>query len=118
METALASQHVARITEALRSSSGGGWVGHTQAALYWLADTNYLTHVKRALSTTLEHLNAPVLFLVVKELPKGAMVEKQVLLHTGRCELVDEDDQEISLQPRDPLFLQGPTQELYSPSLC
>jgi len=46
METALAYQHVARIISALKSHSGGGWVGHLQIALYWLADINHLLHVK------------------------------------------------------------------------
>ncbi|KAF9464425.1 hypothetical protein BDZ94DRAFT_1297190 [Collybia nuda] len=105
MEFALASQHIARITEAIRSGSGGGWVGHTQATLYWLADTNHLIQIKEALSIMPEYLSAPMLFLVVKELPKGAMIEKQVLQHTGRCTVVDEDE-EPSLQPRSPLFLQ------------
>jgi diphthine-ammonia ligase len=111
METALASQHVARVTEALRTNSGGGWVGHTQAAIYWLADTNNLIHVKRALHISAGRLDveSPTLFLVTKELPKDAMVEKQVLLHTGRCEIVDEDDGDVSLQTREPLYQQSIT---------
>ena len=48
---------------------------------------------------------SPTLFLVVKELPKNAVVEKQVFLHTGRCPV--EDDDEIILQNRAPLFEQG-----------
>lgn len=52
-------------------------------------------------------LDAPTLFLVVKALPKGALVEKQSLLHTGRCMITDGDDGEISLQPRKPMFEQS-----------
>lgn len=48
---------------------------------------------------------SPTLFLVSKELPKGAVVEKQVLLHTGRCPVVD--DGEMTLQKRVPSFEQG-----------
>jgi len=48
---------------------------------------------------------SPTLFLLSKELPKGAVVEKQVLLHTGRCLVVD-DDEDMTLQ-RVPLFEQG-----------
>jgi diphthine-ammonia ligase len=47
------------------------------------------------------------LFIVVKALPKGAMVEKQVILHTGRCEVIDEDDGEMSIQDRQPVYKQG-----------
>lgn len=49
--------------------------------------------------------SSPTLLLVSKELPKGAVVEKQVLLHTGRCPVVD--DGEMTLQKRVPLFEQG-----------
>ena len=35
--------------------------------------------------------NVPVLFVGVPELPKGALIEKQVLVHTGRCDLEDDD---------------------------
>lgn len=34
---------------------------------------------------------APTLFVAVPELPKGALVEKQVILHTGQCD-IEEDD--------------------------
>jgi hypothetical protein len=49
---------------------------------------------------------APVLFLVVKALPKDALVEKQVVLHTGRCLIPDSDD-EPSMQLRVPTFHKG-----------
>lgn len=47
-EMALASQHVARVTNVLRTNSGVNWVGHTQAALFWLADARDVAHVKEA----------------------------------------------------------------------
>lgn len=34
---------------------------------------------------------APMLFAVVPELPRGALIEKQVLVHTGQCEVEDDD---------------------------
>jgi diphthine-ammonia ligase len=49
---------------------------------------------------------APVLFLVVKALPKDALLEKQAVLHTGRCLIPDSDD-EPSMQLRVPTFHQG-----------
>lgn len=48
LETALASQHVSRITRALKTNSGGGWDGQTQGILYWLADRNDLDLIKAA----------------------------------------------------------------------
>ena len=36
-ETALSFQHVHRVVEALKNNSGGGWTGHMQGILYWLA---------------------------------------------------------------------------------
>ena len=50
LETALACQHVRRITEALKNNSGGGWQGHTQLALYWLQNFADLRHVKPAVA--------------------------------------------------------------------
>lgn len=35
------------------------------------------------------------------------MVEKQVVLHTGRCEVVDEDDGEMSIQDRAAVYKRG-----------
>ena len=47
-ETALACQHVHRVSEALKNNSGGGWQGHIQLALYWLQNFDDLKHVKAA----------------------------------------------------------------------
>jgi len=94
------------------NNSGGGWSGHTQANLYWLVNTDDLPHVKKAHEVYQKEnppLDAPTIFLVVKALPKGALVEKQSLLHTGRCMITDGDDGEISLQPRKPMFEQSHT---------
>jgi diphthine-ammonia ligase len=125
METALACQHVARVTDALKNNSGGGWVGYPQAALYWLADINHLPHVEHGHRRSsmvanfmvflfqsnkfyvqiLKEAHSPTLFVIIKALPKEALIEKQVFLHTGRCSIIDED--EISIQPREPIFEQG-----------
>lgn len=53
--------------------------------------------------------STPTLFLVVAHLPKNSLVEKQVLLHTGRVSLPDEDDGELVVQRRTPIFEQGTT---------
>lgn len=49
----------------------------------------------------------PALFVAVKSLPKDAIVEKQVLWHTGRCLIKEDDEDEPSLQFRVPVTDQG-----------
>lgn len=48
METALSFQAVERVKRAQQSSSGGGWVGHTQMVLYWLQYYKDLPLVQKA----------------------------------------------------------------------
>ena len=104
----LSCQHVERVTQALRSSSGGGWAGHAQLVIYWLAHPTDAIHVRKASETYAQvsviniGLNlllnaeqdyaAPTLFVAVRSLPKSALIEKQVLWHTGRCPIADEDE--------------------------
>jgi diphthine-ammonia ligase len=129
LELALSSQHVGRITSVLRNSTGGRWKGHAQAVIYWLADPVHLIHTKRGceihnkVSTSnlsrpfqscwsssygfVKKDDIPTIFLVVKALPKAALVEKQVLLHTGRCFLSDDEYEDPSLQFQVPIFTQG-----------
>ncbi|OBZ70170.1 Diphthine--ammonia ligase [Grifola frondosa] len=89
VETALSFQHVDRIVTALKNNSGGGWDGHTQGSLYWLVNSRDIIHVRRACEAF--EKNIPTLFLVISALPKDALVEKQVFMHTGQS-LVEEDD--------------------------
>lgn len=124
-ETALSFQHVDRVVSALKNNSGGGWDGHEQGVLYWLANENDVQHVKEA-SGSYEKVTAPrllrsllieakhlvsqdacaaVLFIVVSALPKGALVEKQTVLHTGRCLMPDEDD--MVMRSITPIFKRG-----------
>jgi hypothetical protein len=46
----------------------------------------------------------PTLFLVVKDLPKGAFIEKQVLYHSGRGFAADDEDGDIERVSRPPLY--------------
>ncbi|KAF7352671.1 Diphthine--ammonia ligase [Mycena venus] len=106
-ETALSLQHVNRVTQALGTNTGG-WAGHTQLAIYWLANASHLPAVLQGHSTFESKSTTPTLFLVVEHLPKNALVEKQVLLHTGRIAIPDEDDDdELVVQNRTPAFQQG-----------
>ncbi|KAJ7684045.1 hypothetical protein B0H17DRAFT_1226051 [Mycena rosella] len=106
LETALSLQHVNRVTEAVSTNTGGGWTGHTQLALYWLARVSDLPHAKHG-HTAFEQVRAPTLFLVVESLPKNAIIEKQVMLHTGRVSIPDEDDGELVVENRSPILEKG-----------
>lgn len=59
-----------------------------------------------ALSMSYQDKGAPTLFLGVPALPKGALVEKQVVLHTGRFMVPDEDG-DVEARSLDPLVTQG-----------
>ncbi|KAI0638098.1 hypothetical protein C8Q77DRAFT_1153777 [Trametes polyzona] len=91
LETALAFQHVHRVVDALKNNSGGGWAGHYQSVIYWLVNEDAIPAVRTASAHRDGDAEAPVLFVVVPELPKGALVEKQVLLHTGQCDITEDD---------------------------
>lgn len=121
-QATLALQHVGRIVQALKSrnATGGGWEGwveggvgwwakcgggegvqvtrdawriwtrrvsvsrYTFAAVYGKADKNNKNGGERA----------PIAFVQAKELPKGALVEYQVNLHTGRRDYTIQDAKE------------------------
>ncbi|ORY30238.1 hypothetical protein BCR39DRAFT_530125 [Naematelia encephala] len=88
----LALQHVRRILEVLRSrnSTGGGWKGWGESCVGWFAgrvDGEGSEVVRRAWSIWARDngfQRAPVVFVRAKELPRGALVEFQVNVHTGR----------------------------------
>ncbi|KAJ3563369.1 hypothetical protein NP233_g8983 [Leucocoprinus birnbaumii] len=85
-EFALSSQHVSRVTAALRN----GWEGLTQSAIYFLDNANNIDIARKG-HKLLDLPDSPTLFVSVKKLPKNALVEKQVLLHTGRRQVVDDE---------------------------
>ncbi|KIM46059.1 hypothetical protein M413DRAFT_441121 [Hebeloma cylindrosporum] len=105
-ELALACQHIARVTLALKENSGGGWEGHTQLSIFWATRIDDLPYIKQG-HNCLQTPRAPLIFLVVKELPKGAFVEKQVLLHSGRCQVIDDYDGELVVENMAPDFEEG-----------
>ncbi|WVQ79838.1 hypothetical protein IAT38_001938 [Cryptococcus sp. DSM 104549] len=110
LQATLALQHVRKIVQALRSknATGGGWEGWVESSVGWWARPSgdgtagtgsAVGVVRRAWEVYTEEngsSKAPVLFVQARELPKGALVEYQVNLHTGRRDdatpLVDEDD--------------------------
>ncbi|WVO18313.1 hypothetical protein L204_106028 [Cryptococcus depauperatus] len=92
-QATLALQHVARIFNAQRSrnSTGGGWEGWVESAVGWWARTEEsgdgVNVIRDAWAIWTKRNNAekaPVMFLQALQLPKGALVEYQVNLHTGR----------------------------------
>ncbi|KAG1907061.1 meiotically up-regulated 71 protein [Suillus fuscotomentosus] len=84
LETALVFQHTERVIRAANTAGG-----HVLLSLYWLVDYADTIHTRRACETFCEE--TPTLFLVVASLPRGARIEKQVLVHTGKFTVLDED---------------------------
>ncbi|KAK0191133.1 hypothetical protein F5146DRAFT_1103291 [Armillaria mellea] len=102
LETVLSMQHVDRIVTALKENSN--WVGHCQATIFWLADATYLDLVAVAHEL---YEKGPTVFAAIKSIPKDALVEKQVLFHTGRCFVRDEYDDEMVSENQTSKFITG-----------
>jgi len=103
IEIPLVSQHSDRIVKALstRHGAAGGRLGrdsdddegHAQMILYWVTEERHISYSIMA-AQRLDRDATPTLFLTVKGLPKDALVEKQVLYHTGRrYSDIDEDEE-------------------------
>ncbi|TFK75784.1 hypothetical protein BDN72DRAFT_929761 [Pluteus cervinus] len=93
-ETALACQHVSRVIDAVRSNGGSTWNAYAQANIFWIAGSQDVVHVKQA-HKTLPNPSIPTLFVVVKALPKDALVEKQSLFRSGKFDSVDAEEDEL-----------------------
>ena len=114
-QAVLALQHVGRILEVLRSknNTGGGWVGWGESCVAWWARPEGVqqgglravrqawTHWAQEVSsqvvrTLVDEQNdweyVPVIFVRAKELPRGARVEYQVNLHTGRRDPTEQEN--------------------------
>ncbi|KAG2349032.1 hypothetical protein BDR05DRAFT_873705 [Suillus weaverae] len=98
LETALVFQHTDRVIRAANTTGG-----HVLLSLYWLVHDADSIHTRRACETFCEE--TPTLFLVVASLPRGARIEKQVLVHTGEFTVPDEDT--FTQVSRTPDFLSG-----------
>ncbi|KAK0230964.1 hypothetical protein IW262DRAFT_1453888 [Armillaria fumosa] len=114
LETALSIQHVDRIVTALKENSS--WVGHCQTTIFWLADASYLDLVAVAHELYEKHTGSkgPTIYAVIKSIPKDALVEKQVLFHTGRCFVRDEYDGEMISENQTPKFITGTSEIMAS----
>ncbi|KIL00598.1 hypothetical protein PAXRUDRAFT_129434 [Paxillus rubicundulus Ve08.2h10] len=135
LETALALQHIVRIIRAspnsgLGDGSEGGfgrsdrvcgdslegsddrYNGWIQLAIYYLVHTEDVTHVQK--SVGLVDGTTPTLCAVLSSLPRGARIEKQVLVHSGRfvdhdgeSTFEDTEEEEGSVMDRPPEFVDG-----------
>ena len=92
LQSALALQHVRRVLDLMRSkqSTGGGWVGWCESVIAWWATppgepaVDGSATVRAAWAASELAGETPVAFVQAAELPRGALVEFQVDLHTGR----------------------------------
>ncbi|KAF9268107.1 hypothetical protein L218DRAFT_984324 [Marasmius fiardii PR-910] len=108
IEMALATQHTDKIVNVLKNS----WEGYNQSAIYWLDDVANLSAVRKASGICSKDEVGLKLFVVVKALPKGALVEKQVMFHTGRAwvsepDIDARDGEEHSLKPLGASYTQS-----------
>ncbi|KAF8450553.1 hypothetical protein L210DRAFT_2396719 [Boletus edulis BED1] len=131
LETALVLQHTARIIRAApnsglgdgsdggfnRSDSSskpdmddvsrdgrreGGWI---QLAIYYLAHVADVDHVRK--NVELVDGLTPTLYAVLSSLPRGARIEKQVFVHSGRFVTWDREEEDESVVDKSPEFTQG-----------
>jgi diphthine-ammonia ligase len=105
------------------SNNSSAWKGSTQLALYWLVDVAAVPRVLNACTaytqvrfspicmvhtlTALQEDKTPALLIGITALPKGAVIEKQVLLHTGQYFAQDEEDDEAVLKSQNSDFEYG-----------
>ncbi|KAF9008948.1 hypothetical protein BDQ17DRAFT_1398065 [Cyathus striatus] len=92
-ELALAMQHVYRIKTVLQSITGNNWTGFPQVMIYWLTDPKNVPFAIAAHAFL--NIQSPSLFIGIKELPRGADVEIQTFLHTGRFMVPTDDEEEM-----------------------
>ncbi|KAG2013521.1 hypothetical protein CC2G_010422 [Coprinopsis cinerea AmutBmut pab1-1] len=100
LQAALTHQHVARVIKAV-SETTGSWDGFPQLVLYWMDKAMNPSNVLLESETLTPRV--PSLSIVVDSLPKNAQVEKQVLFHTGRCEIIDEEGEAV-VETKMPAF--------------
>ncbi|KAG8856801.1 hypothetical protein FRB96_006305 [Tulasnella sp. 330] len=122
LESALSLQHVDRIVSALQANAGGGWPGIFQCAVIWVARLDLLNAARQAWVAYKPEMRTrrPVIFVTCKSIPKDAFCEAQVLVHTGRMVMKDEETGETEevvigerrnegASLRDPLMLKWQT---------
>lgn len=98
-ECALSTQHVRRIVTAMQGGTGGGFKGHMESCVCWLSGPKAAFEARRDsvrlawrawLGKQAEVV--PMVIVQVPELPRDAMVEWQIIWHTGRSEGSSDDE--------------------------
>ncbi|KZT62931.1 hypothetical protein CALCODRAFT_526295 [Calocera cornea HHB12733] len=105
VEEALSFQHLDRIVEAFQTTTGG-WSGRALCAVCWTASPDDLRDAGILWRANLDHKgigSPPVVFAAVKELPRGAAFEAQLVLHSNRAVLGKDDDEDD--EPKEPTWV-------------
>ena len=98
-EVVLALQHVRRIVKAVQEGPNGNFTGYPESCICWLAGKeDELGERKKfayqAWNMFNKHEGAPFEFRYATELPRGAMIEWQIVWSTGRTPEVDSEDED------------------------
>ncbi|KAL5488031.1 hypothetical protein ACEPAI_6139 [Sanghuangporus weigelae] len=106
LEAALAFQHVHRILAALKETYGASWAHKIQSLICWLVDISFLSRARRISKALDSYAYVPTLFVGAKSLPKGALLEAQVIAHTGQYASMEDGETEIR-KCSSPIFNKG-----------
>ncbi|KAG8949307.1 hypothetical protein FRC04_008909 [Tulasnella sp. 424] len=93
MESALAFQHLDRITTLTKANSGRDWSPIAQSAIIWTESAEHFDGARAAWAKYSEEsqYHIPSLFVACKTIPKSGMIEVQMLQHTGLASLKDQE---------------------------
>ncbi|KIO32876.1 hypothetical protein M407DRAFT_18335 [Tulasnella calospora MUT 4182] len=93
MESALAFQHLDRITTLIKSNSGRDWLPVAQGSIIWTAGTEYFDGARAAWARYVEETqyHIPSLFVACKAIPKNGVIEVQMLQHIGLTFVRDQE---------------------------
>jgi diphthine-ammonia ligase len=98
-EVVLALQHVRRIVKAVQEGPNGNFAGYPESCICWLAGSESELEDKKKIAYHVWNLfngqkGVAFEFRYASELPRGALVEWQIVWSTGRTPEVDSDDEE------------------------
>ncbi|KAG8911317.1 hypothetical protein FRC01_005779 [Tulasnella sp. 417] len=93
MESALAFQHLDRITTLIKSNSGRDWLPVAQGAIVWTAGAEHFDGARVAWGKYVEETqyHIPSLFVACKTIPKNGVIEVQMLQHIGLASVKDQE---------------------------
>ncbi|KAG9046358.1 hypothetical protein FS837_004582 [Tulasnella sp. UAMH 9824] len=93
MESALAFQHLDRITTLIKSNSGRDWSPVAQGVIIWTAGAEHFNGARAAWANYVEETqhHIPSLFVACKAIPKNGVIEVQMLQHIGLSFVKDQE---------------------------